>query len=61
MADVSKNTCGKARKVAKYDLEGNLIKIYNTVTECAKEHSGCKKVLSGQYKKSGGYIFKYSD
>lgn len=59
MPNIENNTRGKARKVAKYDLEGNLVKIYNTVTECAKEHSGCKRVLSGQYKKSHGFVFKY--
>lgn len=50
---------GKARKVGQYDLEGNLIKIYNTVTECRKDFSGCRNVLQGKYKTSGGFIFKY--
>lgn len=48
-----------ARKVGQYDLNGNLIKVFNTVTECRKEFSGCRNVLSGKYKTSGGYIFKY--
>ena len=50
---------GKARKVGQYDLEGNLIKIYNTVSACTKDFSGCRYVLSGNRKTSGGYIFKY--
>lgn len=50
---------GKARKVGQYDLEGNLIRIYNTVTECTKDFSGCRHVLSGNRKTSGGFIFKY--
>lgn len=50
---------GKAHKVGQYDLKGNLIKIFNTVTECRREFSGCRQVLSGKYKTSGGYVFKY--
>lgn len=50
---------GKARKVGQYDLNNNLIKIYNTVTECTKSFSGCRHVLSGKRKTSGGFIFKY--
>lgn len=49
----------KARKVGQYDLNGKLIKIYNTVSECTKDFSGCRHVLSGKRKTSGGYIFKY--
>lgn len=52
---------GKARKVGQYDLDGNLIKIYNTVSECRKHFSGCRHVLSGNRKTSGGYTFKYID
>lgn len=47
------------RKVGQYDLDGNLIKIFNTVTECTKQFSGCRHVLTGRNKTSGGYIFKY--
>lgn len=49
----------QARKVGQYDINGNLIKIYNTVEECSKEFSGCRQVLRGKYKTSGGFIFKY--
>lgn len=49
----------QARKVGQYDLKGNLIKIYNTVSECTKDFSGCRHVLSGNRKTSGGFIFKY--
>lgn len=48
-----------ARKVGQYDLEGNLIKIFDTVTECTKEFSGCRHVLHGDSRTSGGYTFKY--
>lgn len=57
----SKKTFHKARKVGQYDLQGNLIKIFNTVTECTKEFSGCRHVLNGRNKTSGGFIFKYMD
>ena len=50
---------GKARKVGQYDLDGNLINTYNTVTECTKKFSGCRHVLQGKRKTSGGFIFKY--
>lgn len=52
---------GKARRVGQYDLNGNLIKIYNTVTQCKKDFSGCQHVLQGRRKTSGGYTFKYID
>lgn len=61
MPDVSKHTSGKARKVGQYDLEGNLIHVFNTVTECTKKFTGCRNVLSGKYHTSGGYIFKYME
>lgn len=48
-----------SRKVGQYDLNGNLIKIYDTVSECTKEFSGCRHVLQGRNKTSGGFIFKY--
>ena len=57
----SKETFSKARKVGQYDLQGNLIKVFNTVTECTKEFSGCRHVLQGRNKTSGGFIFKYID
>lgn len=59
MPNISKNTSGKARKVGQYDLQGNLLKIYNTVTACKKDFPGCGNVLQGKYHTSGGYIFKY--
>ena len=57
----SKEIFNKARKVGQYDLQGNLIKIFNTVTECTKEFSGCRHVLQGRNKTSGGFVFKYID
>lgn len=50
---------GKARKVGQYTLEGQLVRVYNTVTECIKHYSGAQHVLHGKRKTSGGFIFKY--
>ena len=57
----SRETFNKPRKIGQYDLQGNLIKIFDTVTECRKEFSGCRHVLQGRNKTSGGYVFKYID
>lgn len=57
----SVKTYNQARKVGQYDLHGNLIKVFNTVTECTKEFSGCRHVLQGRNKTSKGYVFKYID
>ena len=51
--------CDKKCRVAQYDLEGNLIKIWNTVTECAKEHPKCREVLKGFRNMTHGFKFKY--
>ena len=59
MPSVVQKTQGKPRKVGQYTISGELVKIYNTVTECVKDFSGCRHVLSGRNKTSGGYVFKY--
>ena len=48
-----------ARKVGQFDLNGNLIKIYNTVRECRKDFGNVSRVLSGKCKQCKNYIFKY--
>lgn len=48
-----------ARKVGQFTMDGKLIKIYNTVTECRKDFCGCTHVLNGTRKSSGGFSFKY--
>jgi len=50
-----------SRKVGQYDLEDNLIKIYNTVTEARKDNPGVTHCLSGRNKQSKGYKYKYID
>ena len=49
----------KARKVAQYDLEGNLIKIWDRVVDCAKEHPKVRDVLKGSRKKTHNFTFKF--
>ena len=49
----------KAKKVGKYTINGDLIKIFNTVREAKKDTSGAPNVLSGNRKTAGGYVWKY--
>lgn len=57
---------GKGGKVIlQYDLENNLIKEYNTITQAVKENGLCyrsvRRVLKGQLKQTRGYVFKYKE
>lgn len=61
MPDKSNNNFSKSRKVAQCDLSGEIIKIYDSVSECKKDFSSCCHVLSGKRKKAKGYFFKYID
>lgn len=49
------------RQVGKYDLEGNLLKIYKSVCQAKKEYPNCVKVLKGYMNKCKGFVFKYID
>lgn len=51
----------EARKVGQYTLEGELVKIYNTVRECRKDFANVSKVLKGAANHCKGYTFKYID
>lgn len=51
----------KPRKVAQCDLNGNVIKIYDTVRACKKDFCGCVHVLAGTRKTCKGFTFKYID
>ena len=46
-------------KIAQYDLNHNLIKIWDSVTECKKEFPSCQKVCRKERKTSKGFIFEY--
>ena len=49
----------RAVKIAQYDKNHNLIKIWNSVAECKKEFPGCQKVCRKERKTSKGFIFEY--
>ena len=49
----------KPVKVAQYDKEGNLIKIWDSVSECKKEYPGCQRVCKMTRKSYKGYVFEY--
>lgn len=49
----------KAVKVAQYDLNHNLIKIWNSVSECKRVFPSCQKVCRKERKSSKGFIFEY--
>lgn len=51
------------KKVAQYDIDGNLIKIYNSVINASKETNISQANISscalGKRNKAGGFIWKY--
>lgn len=53
----------KARKVAQYDLQENIIKIWDCISEAERESGLSKhsvyKCCKGERKTSGGFIWKY--
>lgn len=46
-------------KIAQYDLNHNLIKIWDSVKECKKEFPCCQKVCRKQNRQTKGFIFEY--
>lgn len=58
--NIAKPYIGK--KVGKYDKNGVLIHIYNTMTDCVKDgYKNAKLVAEGKRLTCNGYIFKYID
>lgn len=47
------------RKIGQFTLEGNLIKIYDTVRACRKDFPNVSKVLNGTAKHCHNFYFKY--
>lgn len=45
-------------KVEQYDLEGNLIKVWDSIAQCTKQYKNARNVLRGHQKQTQGYIFK---
>lgn len=64
-ADFSGEKHPRARKVAQYDLENNLIKIYGCITQAANElgihRTAINNCCSGKVKTAGGFIWRYAD
>lgn len=51
------------KKVSQYDLNGNYIQTYNSVTDAIKENPKCSnisRVCIGERKQAGGFIWKYA-
>ena len=57
-------TSPKRKKVLKYDLNGNFVKEYTSMTEASKENPKSGKnigaVCQGKRRQAGGFIWKYS-
>ena len=51
----------KPKRVGQYTLQGELVKVYDTVRECKRDFCGCVHVLKGARKQAGGFTFKYID
>lgn len=49
------------RKVGQYNINGELVKIYDSVSKCRKDFPAADRVLIGTRKQSKGYTFKYLD
>jgi hypothetical protein len=49
----------KPQPIEVFDLDGNFIKEFDTITECMKEFPYCRRVLRGERKSSNKHIFKY--
>lgn len=50
----------KNLKVGQYDFNtGELVKIWDSITECAKIHPKCRDVIKGGRNHTHGYTFKY--
>lgn len=52
-------TVNKRRKVGQYTMDGELVKVFDTLRECRKEFPNVSKVLRGQAKHCHNYTFKY--
>jgi hypothetical protein len=51
---------GKAKKVGKYDAEGNLIKVYDSKAQAEKENGrGLSHVLYGRDKTHKGFVYMF--
>lgn len=49
----------KARKIGQYTMEGELVKVFNTLRECRKKFPNVSKVLNGSANHCHNFKFKY--
>lgn len=49
----------RKKKIYQYDLEGNLIKIWDSYRECDKAFPALRQVLKGVRSQTKGFVFKY--
>ena len=49
-------------KIKQYDLNGNFIRVFNSITEAQKHCNTTHicKCLKGKFKQAGGYVWKYA-
>jgi predicted nucleic acid-binding Zn ribbon protein len=61
--NIEKDSFYHSKKVNQYDLDGNFIASYNSITEAIKlsKVSNVKKVLQKERPSAGGYIWKYEN
>lgn len=64
-ADVKGKNNPQAKRVAQYDKQGNLIRIYDYITQVEEElginHSSIIKCCKGKRKSAGGFVWKYAE
>ena len=55
----------KAKAVEQYDLEGNLVKVWNSIADIERQlnikHTNICKCCKGNRKTTGGYTWRYRD
>lgn len=49
----------KPVKVAQYDMNHNLIKVWDSVAECKKVFPSCQRVCRKERRSTNGYLFEY--
>lgn len=58
---VQKDLKPRKRKVGRYDMDGNLLEVFESVRACREQYSNINKVLKGVCNTCKGFKFKYID
>lgn len=48
-------------RINQFDMDGNLVKTWDSISQCTKEHPKVRLVLLGLRTHTHGYIFKFAD